>query len=216
MLLGGFISAAAGLKPAALLFGAAALAGIPVVLMFICANKPVKEAPGGPGRGIKAGWPAWPVARVLLTGLLAARIGRLSDGPGGRLPLFLMSLAIAAGGFFLVPVHLPVPAWLAVIILVLAAATALTTLADALTTDAARKISSIALMTSYSVALDLGAAMGPLLSYLVIRLNHGLFLAYAGGALIFLLVACLWCPDWMASRAVRLAVARRKNRKYTG
>ena len=134
---------------------------------------------------------------------LATHIGRLSDGPSGRTPLLALSLVIAALGFFLVPLSFPLFPWLLIILLVMVTATSLTTLIDSLAADLAKRSSSLSLMTAYSMAVDLGAALGPLISYLVIMLKHGLFLAYAGGGFVCLCLAfwwyCLWrkSPVWL-------------------
>jgi cyanate permease len=63
---------------------------------------------------------------------------------------------------------------------------------DTLASDVAKKKSVITVMTVYSVALDLGAALGPFLSYLVIRMEYGLFYIYIGGACILVSLATMW------------------------
>jgi MFS family permease len=130
-------------------------------------------------------------ARWIWEPFLASRFGRWSDGAKGRLPLFMSSLVVAALGFSLIPIKLPLFLWLIVIFLVMVSATSLTTLIDALTSDVA-KSSPIKVMILYSVALDLGAAIGPFLGYLIISLEYGLFYTYIGGSIIFLYIAYLW------------------------
>lgn len=123
---------------------------------------------------------------------LATRFGRWSDGPKGRLPLFLSSLVAAAVGFALIPFQLPLPLWLVITLFVQIVFTSLTTLMDALASDTAQTSSVITVMTVYSVATDLGAAMGPALGYALIEFEHGLFITYLGGTVIFLLLGGWW------------------------
>jgi MFS family permease len=122
----------------------------------------------------------------------STRIGRWSDGARGRTPLFIAALLTAAFGFLLIPFTLPFYLWISIILLVLLSSTAITTLMDSLASDVAKKKSVITVMTVYSVALDLGAALGPFLSYLVIRMEYGLFYIYIGGACILISLATIW------------------------
>ncbi|TMV47749.1 MFS transporter [Paenibacillus mesophilus] len=123
--------------------------------------------------------------------LLASWFGRLSDGPRGRLPLFVTALLASAAGFALMPWPLPFALWLAAVLLVMIAGTAVSTLMDALASDAARTASVVAVMTAYSVATDLGSAIGPAASYALAGWAGGLVPAYIGSAAIFAAIA-LW------------------------
>ncbi|MFC3770672.1 MFS transporter [Paenibacillus sp. GCM10012303] len=126
--------------------------------------------------------------------LLASWFGRLSDGPRGRLPLFAAALAASAAGFALMPWPLPIALWLAAVLLVMIAGTAVSTLMDALASDAARSASVVAVMTAYSVATDLGSAIGPALSYALAGWAGGLTPAYLGCAVVFAVVAAWHMP----------------------
>ncbi len=124
---------------------------------------------------------------------LAISFGRWSDGPKGRLPLFLASLVIAALAFSFVPIKLPMALWIIVILVVMLCGTSLTTLMDSLASDTAKDSNStISVMTVYSIAGDLGAALGPLISYLIIGLENGLIYSYSSASVILLIVAGLW------------------------
>lgn len=123
--------------------------------------------------------------------LLASWFGRLSDGRRGRLPLFVASLLASAAGFALMPWPLPFALWLAAVLLVMIAGTAMSTLMDALASDAARTASVVAVMTAYSVATDLGSAIGPAATYALAGWAGGLVPAYVGSAVIFAAFA-LW------------------------
>lgn len=126
--------------------------------------------------------------------LLASWFGRLSDGPKGRLPLFAAALAVSAAGYALMPWPLPFALWLAAVLLVMVAGTAMSTLMDALASDAARTASVVAVMTAYSVATDLGSAIGPAASYLLAGWAGGLVPAYIGSAVIFAAIAVWHFP----------------------
>lgn len=127
--------------------------------------------------------------RCLWEPFLATWVGQRSDGPKGRLPLFLLSLAAAAVGYALLPLQLPPLVWLLTVIYVMATSTFLTTITDAMATDAARNSSVIKVMTAYSVSTDLGAAIGPTLIYWVLGSQNGLLTTYIVCSAIFLLIA---------------------------
>ncbi|MBA2940890.1 MFS transporter [Paenibacillus sp. CGMCC 1.16610] len=126
---------------------------------------------------------------------LASWIGLRSDGSKGRLPLFCLTLIISAVGYALIPWQLPIYLWCAIILLVLAASTAVSTLMDALASDVARFSSVVAVMTAYSVATDMGSALGPMLVYLAVSLPNGITYIYLGSALMFLLIALWYRPN---------------------
>lgn len=133
-------------------------------------------------------------ARWVWEPLLAARFGKWSDGTLGRLPLFMITLLIGSISFIVIPLKIPFVLWFFMTIVLMLSATSLTTLTDSLTSDfAKRSRATISIMTLYTVANDLGAAIGPLLSYLIIdNLKYGLYLSYQGCAVLFLLIIYLW------------------------
>jgi hypothetical protein len=71
----------------------------------------------------------------------------------------------------------------------------LTTLIDAVVSAAAAGSSKIAVITSYTLAQDMGAAMGPMVGYAV-----AIDSAYYIAAAILLLIAAKW---WLTAPAVR-------------
>lgn len=139
-------------------------------------------------------------ARWVWEPFLATGIGRWSDGIRGRLPLFCISLIAAAAGYALLPWPIPIYVWCAVTLIVMAASTAITTLMDALASDVARHSSVIAVMTAFSVATDLGSALGPMLTYLILNLPHGMMYTYAGCAVIFVIIAIWYRPKAVLSK----------------
>lgn len=100
---------------------------------------------------------------------LAPMFGKWSDGKHGRIPLLIIGLI--GSSFLFILAALPVPFLLLLILLLLiqVGATLLTTLSDALAADAASQSSKIAVMTAYTVIIDLGASLGPSLAYFIIE-----------------------------------------------
>lgn len=96
---------------------------------------------------------------------LAPWFGRISDGKYGRRIVLIVTLVSAAILFLLVPVQLPVGVWLTLILSILLTATILTTVIDAVACDVASCASEKAFMTAYSFSIDVGAALGPLVSF---------------------------------------------------
>ncbi len=74
----------------------------------------------------------------------------------------------------------------------MAGATAISTLTDAIAIDAAKSANVVSFLTLYSVVQDVGAALGPFLSYMIIELNKGYICLYWGGACIFAALAIMW------------------------
>ena len=113
---------------------------------------------------------------------LAGRFGAWSDGPRGRRRFYVAALLVGAMGFGLLSSRLPILAWLAIALLVMLVATALTTLTDALAADVARAGDVVGFMTRYSIVQDLGAALGPALAFLLLERPGGFAWLYWGGS----------------------------------
>ena len=133
-------------------------------------------------------------ARWVWEPFVADICGRWSDGPRGRIPLLTASLLGAGIGFLLIPWPLPLGLWIVAVVWVLLTATSLTTLVDALAADVAKQ-STLAVMTVHSIALDLGAALGPILGYWFIGFANGLSLTYTSGGVLMLLLCGWWGLD---------------------
>ncbi len=108
------------------------------------------------------------------------------------MPLLIGSLLIAALSFTLTTLKVPLIIWIGVICLVMLCATSLTTLMDALASDVAKSTGPVSVMTSYTIANDLGAAIGPVLIYQLINLNEGIVMGLIGSALILVILAITW------------------------
>jgi len=123
---------------------------------------------------------------------LATNIGKWSDGEKGRKPYFVIFLFIGAISYSLIPFSFNLLIWLPVVIILLISATALTTLIDSIASDAAKEGNTVVFMTLYSMMIDMGAALGPLLGYAIIHLQNGLWIAYEGAAMILVGLGILW------------------------
>lgn len=128
-------------------------------------------------QAIRWAWEPW----------LAPWLGKKSDGANGRYPLLVSSLIAGSVCFALLPSALPLPLWLCLLLLVQITATSLTTLADALAADAAASASGASAMTLYSLSIDLGAAAGPLLSYLANQYMNSYAACYSAAILLAML-----------------------------
>lgn len=142
-------------------------------------------------QGLRWLWEPW----------LAPWFGRLSDGPRGRGPVFCACLAGAGCTFGLLALPLPAAPWLLLLLGSQFCATGLTTLADAVASDAAeRQDNPTLILASYAFIMDCGAAAGPLLAYGLQGL-WGMDATYVLAALLLLGLL----PSWL----------RRKNGRRT-
>lgn len=123
---------------------------------------------------------------------LAGCIGHWSDGPKGRVPLLILSLLLSFATYGILSIPINIPTWIMIVLLSMLSATALTTLMDALAGDFAKSTNSVMFLTRYSVVQDVGAALGPLLGYLLLEYQHGFIYLYFGVSIIFLLLALFW------------------------
>ncbi len=123
--------------------------------------------------------------------LLSPLVGRISDGKLGRVTMFAGGCWTAALLLVLTTAALPLAPWLAVLIAVELCCTTMTTLSDALATDVASRSSAVFVITAYTLAIDLGAALGPLGGFTVISL-WGMDAAYVMAAALLALFALKW------------------------
>ncbi|RXI98372.1 MFS transporter [Anaerobacillus alkaliphilus] len=131
---------------------------------------------------------------------VAMRFGQLSDGNKGRLPLFIFFLMTGAISFSLLPVGMPMPIWISITFLFMFSSTILTTLIDAIAADVGKKSDLNVVMTYYTVFLDFGAALGPILAYFIIGYQNGLFLSFFLGGSVLVILALLWSKEQVTLR----------------
>lgn len=132
-------------------------------------------------QALRWGWEPW----------LAPWFGKLSDGKYGRTTILAATLVSAAIAFALIPLSLPLELWLMLILFILLTATILTTVIDAIACDVACCFSQKTFMTAYSFAIDVGAALGPMLGYALNDL-WGPYAIYLGVTVMLTLLAAKW------------------------
>lgn len=132
-------------------------------------------------QAIRWGWEPW----------AAPWFGRKSDGKQGRRPYLCFMLLLAAALFLVTPFQMPLPIWLVLLLCMQVCATALTTLSDAIASDAASLYSKAVVMTSYSFSTDLGAALGPIMAYAIGQI-WGPYAVYWISSILLFILALKW------------------------
>lgn len=127
---------------------------------------------------------------------LGVRFGTWSDGVKGRVPVLIISLIFTSLTFGIISNELPILVLIFFTFLVMIAATSLTTIVDAIALDISKNSSVVSFLTTYSMAQDLGASIGPFISFLIIGLVNGFSYIYWGGSIMFLLLAILWSNSY--------------------
>ncbi|MET3697491.1 predicted MFS family arabinose efflux permease [Bacillus oleivorans] len=157
------------------------------------------------------------LSATLLTGIiLSARwvwepslgklFGRWSDGPGGRHTIFIHSLIFAGITFGLISSNLTITVWVLITFLVMIGSTSITTVMDAIALDTAKTTNIVSFLTIYSIAQDVGAALGPFISYMILELKLGFTYLYWGGAGIFIFLAILWSIIHASEKKIKYKV----------
>ncbi|MBQ4616408.1 MAG: MFS transporter [Mailhella sp.] len=128
--------------------------------------------------------------------VLSPLVGHISDGRLGRVTMFAGGCWVCAGLLALTTLKLPLWPWLSLLIGFLVCCTVMTTLSDALATDVAAESQAVVVITAYTFAIDLGAALGPLGGFAAIEF-WGMDTAYllcAGMMALFALQWTFWPP----------------------
>lgn len=131
---------------------------------------------------------------------LGARFGIWSDGAKGRVPVLVLSLLFASLTFGSISYDLPLVVMIFFTFLVMIAATSLTTIVDAIALDVSKNTNVVSFLTTYTVAQDLGASVGPFISFMIFGMANGISYVYWGGAGMFLLLAILWSSIYRRER----------------
>lgn len=118
---------------------------------------------------------------------LAPWIGRKSDGQMGRKNMLVLALSLGSICIFLLTLHLPAGMFILCVLAFQVTSTMIMTLSDSAVSDVASKSSKVGVMTSYTVAVDVGAAVGPLLAYLLLDLASLQILYWITAALLGLM-----------------------------
>ena len=123
--------------------------------------------------------------------LLSPLVGHISDGRLGRVGMFAGGCWVCAGLLALTVLKLPFWPWMGLLIGFLVCCTVMTTLSDALATDVAADSQAVVVITAYTFAIDLGAALGPLGGFAAIEF-WGMDAAYLLCAALMALFALQW------------------------
>lgn len=123
--------------------------------------------------------------------LLSPLVGHISDGRLGRVGMFAGGCWACAGLLALTVLALPFWPWMGLLIGFLVCCTVMTTLSDALATDVAADSQAVVVITAYTFAIDLGAALGPLGGFAAIEL-WGMDAAYLLCSALMALFALQW------------------------
>ena len=123
--------------------------------------------------------------------LLSPLVGHISDGRLGRVGMFAGGCWVCAGLLALTVLDIAFWPWMGLLIGFLVCCTVMTTLSDALATDVAADSQAVVVITAYTFAIDLGAALGPLGGFAAIEF-WGMDAAYLLCAALMALFALQW------------------------
>lgn len=132
------------------------------------------------------------VLQSLRTGMdpfLAPFIGKWSDIKFGRMPLLMTALLGGSICLFLIPLNLPFTVFVLLIFVFQIISTVLITTSDALAVDLSNDYASVKTMTHYTLVIDLGSALGPLISYFIIDFIGLRWLYWSTGIVMVILFA---------------------------
>ncbi|NAP00858.1 MFS transporter [Halomonas sp. MG34] len=116
---------------------------------------------------------------------LAPRFGQLSDQHSGRTSFLITALFLGALCFVILPFKIPLIVWFIVLLFLQLTWTMIVTITDSFATDVASKSYKVAIMTTYTVVVDLGAAIGPALGYMLSEIFNISVLYWLTGSLLF-------------------------------
>lgn len=129
--------------------------------------------------------------RMMMDPFLAPFIGKLSDQRFGRVPMLLIALSIAAISLMIIPLNIPFILFLFIIFIYQIVSTVLITTSDSMAADFSSQAASVKTMTNYTLFVDLGSALGPLMGYFVIDFV-GLPVLYWFAASLIIILLVYW------------------------
>lgn len=139
---------------------------------------------------------------------IAPRFGRLSDGKLGRTPFLITALFLGAGWFAILPLDLSPLFWIVVVLFLQLTWTMTVTLTDSLAADVSTKSGKVVLMTTYTIVVDVGAAIGPSFGYMISDF-------FSMSALYWITSGLLFCLGlfWMVKNIREKRVGKRRSNK---
>lgn len=129
--------------------------------------------------------------RMAMDPFLAPFVGRLSDQRFGRIPLLLVALLVVSICLVIIPLSIPFFMFMFVILIFQMVSTVLITTSDSMAADFSSESSSVKTMTNYTLFVDLGSALGPLIGYFVIDFI-GLHSLYWIASVIVMILFTYW------------------------
>ncbi|NWQ40749.1 MFS transporter [Bacillus sp. EB106-08-02-XG196] len=122
---------------------------------------------------------------------LAPYLGRISDQKWGRIPILILALLAAAVCLSLFSLKLPMVLFIALILLFQLTTTVLITMSDSIAADFAAGPLQITVITFYTLFSDIGAALGPLLGFVMMDV-FGIQSLYWLSSFIIVPLAVYW------------------------
>lgn len=132
-------------------------------------------------QAIRWGWEPWG----------APWIGKISDRFGNRSSMLMVSFAVTAVLFGLMTLDVPMMLWILIVLGVQMGGTCLTTLADSAAADHAAELGRMSVMTWFAFAFDVGAAIGPLLTFFLVA-HLGIHSVCIAGTVFLMVFAIYW------------------------
>ncbi|QKS72490.1 MFS transporter [Paenalkalicoccus suaedae] len=129
--------------------------------------------------------------RVLWEGFLSPALGKMADRSRSPKTLFAASFLLTGLLLIVLPLPIPLVIFILVVLLIQLLATALEVFNLAIAAEASEQTSRVRMMTSFSVAQDLGAAIGPLAGYIAAEW-FGMQALYAGIGALFIICGIYW------------------------
>ena len=127
-----------------------------------------------------------------LAPLIMPKVGGLMDTIKRKNILLAIFLAAAALQLVSISFKLPLAVWIVLVLIHLLTASSLITVLDAVMTDRASAMGGkVFVMTAFTIILDLGAALGPVMGY-ALEKRAGLDSVFWLGAGLCLLLSLLW------------------------
>jgi MFS family permease len=122
---------------------------------------------------------------------LAPYLGRISDQKWGRIPILVLALLVAAFCMSLLPLKLPMALFIGLLMLFQLTTTVLITMSDSIAADLSAGPLQVTVITFYTLFSDIGAALGPLLGFVMIDV-YGIQSLYWLTSFIIVPLAVYW------------------------
>ena len=106
--------------------------------------------------------------RFGLDAFIAPLIGKWSDQKIGRIPLLMIELLFGSISLLIIPLKIPFYLFLCFLLVFQLTSTLLITTSDSLAADLSTGPAGVKTMTYDTLSADLGAALGPVISFIVI------------------------------------------------